>query len=220
MLRKLVALAIVAVVFALTGCVGPDGGPIGGNHPPIASFTYEQDGFDFEFDASSSFDPDGTLIGECYWWFGDVTAGSGITTSHSYVYPGVYTVRLVVVDNDGARSEITRDVTIDTPPPTASFAWTREQLPNGNVEVSFNGKKSRDPDGEIVHGKWTFGDGKKKEGNWVNYEEDDDGVLERVSAIREVKHIYKNAGEYTVTLIVTDNEGNTGTTSRVIKITH
>jgi PKD repeat protein len=52
------------------------------------------------FDASGSYDPDGSLV-TYRWAFGDGASGQGMTTVHQYARPGVYAVRLTVEDDDG-----------------------------------------------------------------------------------------------------------------------
>lgn len=71
---------------------------------PVASFTYFADfllpGEEFEFDASSSYDPDGEI--KTYQWdFGDGTGGYGQKISHVYKTDGHYQVSLTVTDNNG-----------------------------------------------------------------------------------------------------------------------
>ncbi len=61
-------------------------------------------------------------------------------------------------------------------------------------EVVFLGVTSYDPDGEILFYSWDFGDG---------------GTAERGS----VRHIFSQAGEYTVVLTVTDSRGAQASTS-------
>lgn len=62
-------------------------------------------GMTVTFDAGASTDPDGTVV-EYRWDFGDGTtrATSAPETTHVYSAPGVYPVRLVVVDADGDES--------------------------------------------------------------------------------------------------------------------
>lgn len=72
---------------------------------PRAQFIYEPatypvTGEDVAFDASSSYDPDGTIV-SYEWDFGDGTTGTGMVTIHSYGVEGSYTVTLQVTDNDG-----------------------------------------------------------------------------------------------------------------------
>jgi len=53
------------------------------------------------FDASESYDPDGTIVSYS-WDFGDGTTATGIIVSHAYEDNGSYIVTLTVTDNDGA----------------------------------------------------------------------------------------------------------------------
>ncbi|MCH8473874.1 MAG: S8 family serine peptidase [Opitutales bacterium] len=100
--------------------------------PPEASFTLSpQSGeapLTVQFDASDSFDSDGTI--ESYHWdFGDGFTGSGVQTSHDYAMPGVYEVLLEVTDNDGLVGQASVSVVVGgsaqpavwvTPPPLPS----------------------------------------------------------------------------------------------------
>jgi len=52
------------------------------------------------FDASDSYDPDGTINGYL-WDFGDETNNSDMISPHVYTTKGAYTVTLIIVDNDG-----------------------------------------------------------------------------------------------------------------------
>ena len=85
------------------------------NRPPIATFTGSttsaQTGVSVNFDATSSSDPDGTII-SYLWDFGDGSTSSGVTASHSYASAGSYTVRLTVSDNSGSSTSTTYTVTV------------------------------------------------------------------------------------------------------------
>jgi len=69
-----------------------------------------------------------------------------------------------------------------------------------DTEITFDGSKSYDPDGNITKWFWVFGDNTNGTG-------------------KTAPHIYSKAGTYTVTLTVTDNEGatNTDTITCVVK---
>ena len=54
-------------------------------------------GDEITFNAAGSSDPDGDAL-TFTWNFGDGNTGSGLTTTHSYVQDGEYTVRLTVSD--------------------------------------------------------------------------------------------------------------------------
>ena len=80
---------------------------------PEASFTYSPMNptvnETITFDASACSDTDGTII-NYIWDFGDDTTGAGITTTHSYVTDGTYTVTLTITDNDGLTDTITQTI--------------------------------------------------------------------------------------------------------------
>ena len=89
------------------------------NRAPQATFTGSTNnvltGAVVSFDATSSYDPDGTIV-TYLWDFGDGSTASGVITSHSYAGPGTYTVRLTVTDNLGATQSTTYTVTAASPP--------------------------------------------------------------------------------------------------------
>jgi len=71
--------------------------------PPVGSFHVPENAsvnHNMVFDASESFDPDGTI--QSYIWdFGDGMTGLGAIVVHTYESPGEYTVMLTVTDNAG-----------------------------------------------------------------------------------------------------------------------
>jgi chitodextrinase len=83
-------------------------------------------------------------------------------------------------------------------PPTA-VATASTTAPVINQGVSFSGAASSDPDGTIASYAWSFGDG---------------GAATGVAA----SHAYASAGSFTARLTVTDNSGNTGTTTVTITV--
>ncbi|MBD0322950.1 MAG: PKD domain-containing protein [Aldersonia sp.] len=76
-----------------------DPGP-GCHVPPVARMTYSQFGTQYSFDASGSYDADGSIV-SYFWDFGDGTTQTTTTpyVSHSFG-PGTFTVTLTVRDND------------------------------------------------------------------------------------------------------------------------
>jgi len=165
------------------------------NAVPVASFTEtahtvltnEQ----ISFDASNSYDPDGTI--SYNWDFGDGNTATGVTVSHAYSDNGSYSVTLTVTDNAGATDSAHATKTVMNRQPVASFTETAETV-NTDETISFDASDSSDPDGTIVNYSWDFGDGTKGTG---------------VS----VQHAYSQDGTYTVTLTVTDDDGATDTSS-------
>nr|QNO44379.1 hypothetical protein NMMOIOMP_00006 [Methanosarcinales archaeon ANME-2c ERB4]QNO45870.1 hypothetical protein FHFNBGNC_00006 [Methanosarcinales archaeon ANME-2c ERB4] len=66
------------------------------------------------FDASSSTDPDGTIV-EYNWNNGceNTTATSYPVINHTYVIPGSYTVTLTVTDDDGTTDTTSKIITVE-----------------------------------------------------------------------------------------------------------
>jgi PKD repeat protein len=136
------------------------------------------------FDGTGSSDPDGTIV-SYVWNFGDGSTGTGATPSHTYATGGIFTVSLTVTDNDGASSSCETTADINVPPicdANGPYSGTVGQ------PVQFNGTGSSDPDGTIVAYAWNFGDGSTGTGATPT-------------------HTYATGGLFTVTLVVTDNDG-------------
>jgi len=151
------------------------------------------------FDGSASSDPDGVIV-SYQWSFGDGWTGAGPVGQHQYGSPGVYPVTLTVVDDDGAADSVTTNLTVGTSnrAPVAVFVTSPPQPTPGNP-VLFDASDSFDPDGSIVSYQWNFGDG------WTG-------------AGPTVQHVYALPGSYPVTLMVFDNAGLSGTSSRTIAV--
>ena len=170
---------------------------------PIAKFTYSPltpyTGETVTFNATASYDLDGTIV-SYEWDFGDTTTGTSDVTTHTYADDGIYKVTLNVTDNDGLSSIFSNDVTVLNRPPVAVFTESAESVPTGDV-IYFNASDSFDPDGDIVSYVWDLGDG-----------------TIGVTGVT-VEHSYAGRGTYTVTLTVTDDDGATASTNAT-KIVH
>ena len=84
--------------------------------------------------------------------------------------------------------------------PIANFTYSPDK-PIVNEATTFNASSSYDPDGSIVSYEWDFGDG-----NTTNTTEE------------IIKHSYSEAGNYDVTLTVTDDKGATNSTTKIITV--
>ena len=154
-----------------------------------------------------SFDPDGDAV-TYYWEFGDGAISTSPSPQHAYSGPGVYSVRLNVEDPSGAEMQDVATVTIvaaedPLPPPAQNKAPVAVVGgPYGGVvgaTVTFSGAGSYDNDGYLASYQWSFGDGGLASGGFV-------------------QHVYAEAGEYTVGLIVTDNGGATSSSQTTVSI--
>jgi len=91
------------------------------NRPPVASFTASATtvytGEVIYFNASESYDPDGSIV-SYVWDFGDgntTTVTSSVIT-HSYIAPGTYNVTLTVFDDDGLSNSDAETVIVEAQP--------------------------------------------------------------------------------------------------------
>ncbi len=86
--------------------------------PPVAVFTYSPKGGNpplrVNFDASKSYDPDGTISGY-QWDFGDGHTGEGKTVGHSFTEAKAYAVTLTVFDRDGLKGTAKASLTLPEP---------------------------------------------------------------------------------------------------------
>ena len=160
------------------------------------------------FNGSQSMDPDGTII--FYRWnFGD--GSSQIlddTPEHVYSDPGVYTVTLTVVDDDGRSSMANTTATIkssifDNNPPIAMY--TAPSTTSVNQEVSFDASMSNDSDGKIVGYRWDF---------------DGDGTFDTVWLNTPIiTSTFSSVGSFIVTLEVIDDGDKIGSYSTTVSVT-
>ncbi|MCG2825437.1 MAG: PKD domain-containing protein [Thermoplasmatales archaeon] len=144
------------------------------------------------FDASASYDPDGNITGY-YFDFGDGNTTGWITTKSiiHYYTDGTanYTVTLKVKDDLGVESYlVNKTILVRNTLPQADAGENRTLNTN---YVLFNASNSTDIDGVIVNYTWDFGDGN------ISYS---------IAAV----HIYGAVGNYTVTLTVVDDDGDSG----------
>ncbi len=85
--------------------------------PPTADFTYSPEnpraGQPVDFDASDSFDFDGTVVSYAWDFNGDGKPdASGETVTYTFPAPGTYDVTLTVTDNDGNTDSLTDTIVV------------------------------------------------------------------------------------------------------------
>jgi PKD repeat protein len=151
------------------------------------------------FDASSSFDLDGTILTYA-WNFGDGSTGSGKVVQHQYNVGGSYSVTLTVTDDRGLTGTKSQSIIVtEGGNPTAAFDFSPSE-PTVNQKVYFNAAKSTAITGRtIVRYDWDYGNGRQ-----------DSGQL--------AWEIYTAAGKYRVVLTVTDDAGKKSSTSSDVTV--
>jgi PKD repeat protein len=171
-----------------------------GNTAPTAGFTIgSRSGLDVIF-ADTSIDADGDeTITQWSWNYGDDGESIVQNPTHTFSAAGTYSVTLTVTDNMGEIDTVSQDVTVSNDTantsPIASFSY----LCNGK-DCQFSDLSS-DPDADdyINAWAWDFGDGE-------------------ISGVQNPSHTYTSQGSYTVTLIVMDAIGTTGTVSAIFRV--
>jgi PKD repeat protein len=154
------------------------------------------------FDASTSTAPANNPIASYSWNFGDGSTGSGRTATHSFNTPGTYAVTLSI--SDGFNRTATATQTVDVAggtAPTASFLFS-PSAPKVGENVNFNASASRPATGRTIRSyDWDFGDGEQKS-----------------TTTPITTHDYQKAGDFTVTLVVTDDAGRVAVANTTVTI--
>ena len=140
-----------------------------------------------QFDGSSSAT---TGASPSYAWSADDGwTSTDVTPTHAFATAGTHAVTLTI-SNGTDQDSITHYVKVDAPP-ISNFAVTTAH-PRTTYPVAFDGSSSTESGGSIATYQWDFGDDTTGSGSTP-------------------AHTYTTAGTYTVSLIVTDQDGNTST---------
>jgi PKD repeat protein len=133
--------------------------------PPVADFTWSPEnptqGQTVSFDASASFDPDGSITLYEWDWDHDGVydeSSASPTATHVWSSPGNYIVTLRVTDNSTATGMKSKTISIvnNAPPiPTISGPSTGSV----NQDIDFTVGPITDPEGDSYYCKWDWGDG-------------------------------------------------------------
>jgi|GEM_PF-4735444 len=161
--------------------------PTSGSSPLAVSFT------------GSGSDSDGS-IASYSWDFGDSDSSSESSPSHTYQNVGSFTAILTVTDDEGATDTASIEIVVNEPgenqPPSAA-ADAYPTSGSAPLWVSFTGSGSDSDGSRFVTYSWDFGDGTS-------------------STEQDPSHMYQNAGTFTATLTVTDDDGATDTSTILI----
>ena len=182
---------------------------------PTASFTFSPTNpttaQDVSFNAAASTDPSGTIT--AYGWnFGDGLPGdgsiaTGVTAAHRFASAGVFNVSLTVTSSTGATATITLSVTVTSGTSsgvtTASFTVSPSPTPLGTATIVDAAASTASTGETISTYLWNFGD------STVTFA--CPGAAGCNGPI--FAHTYSNAGDFTITLTVTDSGSLTDTAS-------
>jgi PKD repeat protein len=167
------------------------------NSPPVADFTMTPDNgmapLSVSLDANSS---TGSIV-SYNWSSSDRQVATGSSATFSFNQAGTYTITLTVTDDNGNNNSLNKTITVtENYPPVAAFTMTPD---NGMapLTVSLDASASTDQDGVIQDYNWSSDDGQMATGSSATFS-------------------FNQAGTYTINLTVTDNDGNTATTSQTI----
>ncbi|MEZ4922088.1 MAG: PKD domain-containing protein [Crocinitomicaceae bacterium] len=166
---------------------------------PTAGFTFTNqcDGNAMNFTDNSTITAPGTITGYS-WDFGDGNTSTAQNPSNNYASDGTYTVSLTVTDNNGCTNTSTQNVTV-YPNPVNDIEFvingvsSTTGLTGGCLvdAVNFTNNTTINAPDNITTWAWDFGDG-----NTSNVQ-------------NPPAHTYAAAGNYTISLTTTSNNGCT-----------
>jgi gliding motility-associated-like protein len=170
------------------------------NPRPKASFVVDTtqlciSGNSFQFTSTSTIDS-GTMV--CNWKFGDGGSAIGNTTSHTFSSAGVYTVKLYVTSGKGCLDSFSKVITVlPKPQPVFQVNTALNCLIGNSFPITNTSTLSG---GGAMSYSWSFGDVSSNE------------------TIQNPVHSYAVAGNYTIKLVVTSNNGCKDSTSRTVTV--
>jgi len=153
-----------------------------------------------QFSSQRSTADEGRQIVSYQWDFGDGAGSNDMNPVYAYQNAGNYTVSLTVTDDLGQKGESKVGVTVQpaaTPEPPVAVIGGPQAGQVGDT-LTYSGSDSQSGL-SITRYDWDFGDGLTAQGVRVD-------------------HVYQNAGSYRVTLTVTDEAGQQGSTTLNVTI--
>jgi PKD repeat protein len=131
------------------------------------------------------------------WGDGTTPATLGATATHPYPSEGTYTVTVTVTDDDGGAATASRTIAIANAPPYVTNLVVNS-APEGSTSTFEATALDPDPSDVLTY-SWTFGDGNGATGPTVG-------------------HAYADDGDYTVTLIVSDDDLGSVTQTETVTV--
>ena len=192
-------VSITILVGIISGCVQEEEEPTPTNNAPVVSFTYDVehntslDGGIVTFNATAT-DEDNDVL-TYSWDFGDEETSILEDPVHEYAINGSYTVTLTVNDTKDETIK-TENIIVGNIAPVAGFTWSAV-----NLTVTFTDASTDINEDDLTYA-WDF---------------NDDGVTDNETA-GPIIYTYPTAGNYNVTLTVTDPWGLINTDIQIITV--
>ena len=123
------------------------------------------------------------------WNFGDGATGTGINPSHTYTSVGQYNVQLIILDINGCKDTLLKQLYIEVNGPTSNFTVNNPGTCLLSL-ISFTDNSASDGTHPITSWTWNYGD----------------GITETLTSA-PFQHTYAGPGIYSVSLTVTDSKG-------------
>ena len=164
-------------------------------------------GDDITFDFSNSQDEDGTIVR--YW----IDFGNGNTkncettktTTYKYNVAGIYKVKLVITDNNGASASVSKDITLIDKDKISAVINNLEENYDKGVIIKLDANSSTPTtNATITNYKWVIS---KKDGG---------EITNNTNAI--FNYTTSTAGEIIITLTITDSDNKTAIASKTINV--
>ncbi|MBU0981176.1 PKD domain-containing protein [Patescibacteria group bacterium] len=160
---------------------------------------------DVEFNASSSYDPDGEIVAYDWDFDGDGSYddASGVIVSYTFEQEGEFTVGLRVTDNNGQYATTAYKIeagSVGGLRAVISAPLQTDETYKTGEKYKFSGELSQIREGEVVKYVWDFGD-------------KSDTIQSRTAT-----HEFTKSGDYEVSLTVFDVDGNSHTATLEIKV--
>ena len=192
--RRVFPLLILSSLL-LSGCVNPIGPP-----EPTANLSVDIDsinaGEPVNFDARGSNSPEGTVITEYAWEFGDgaeTTSSQGLT-SHVFDEPGTYSVSVIVKNDQGGTDSTSWTIHVNAYP---EISLSVPSLTKVGKFVTLDANLSADPDGGLLLWAWSL--------DWVDSDGDGDATNEVDSTESSITMMMNKSGVMTGSLTITDD---------------
>lgn len=154
-----------------------------------------------------AFDGSGSLAGDrpiarYLWDFHDGSRAEGETAEHAFVRPGRYIVTLTVEDDSSPPCNFhtaERIVQVNAPP--VAEAGERQRIAVGE-QITLDGNRSYDVDGDVVAYEWDLGDGSRQTGPVVQHAFEQPGTYDVALSVRDDADVANSVASDTAQIVV------------------